>query len=976
MSSRTPQSRKHGRAPIAEMGPLSEPNKRQATESSAVQRQPDEFRWVSCQNKTVGERLQTKQKAVNMAHRFSEETSRILERAMHKMPAESDDGDAEEVMGQKVLQRWLEDFNKIRMAREGFEVLVGVEGPLGAGKSSFLAALLRMEDLLPPGQHQAGTTVLTKISWNWDDRPENAFWARIVFRKKRLVQKEVEQILHDLSLQPQGADAGPGLSRITAVWGIEQAELTDMLKHSPAKQAAELVLQRNPEALGLLKRQTLSFSAQSALPLSNLVRSYLQPTPGLPGPQLPFPAWPLVDHVQFFVKADILKTGITLVDLPGYGDATVSRSEVAKTFSQTLDVRVVVTPTARAADEEKAVNLMRNGFDEAYMIASGKFDREAPGFGVILSKIDALDVDQFLKNELSGNIEIQKRRTELQSVQQQLRTGNHELQTMKRRVDKKRKKEVEIAKTYRDAIRTHIAQLKVNSNANDEQLQTLERKQQQCAQEYEEALQKVQTHEAGLVKLKAHASRIHDSIHYGAIWMRYQLARSAIQERLADILRKYDTGRGLNQITGRLRAPTTLLPSLLPVSTQAFSKFKQGCTPMPGFPTAESTGVPSAERWIYDATLKKRERHLDYLLAGLQGLLDTMRTYSQGTEGVYTMSRTTVETSLEPIHQGGIAELDAQLMNSAKQVLALNPLEYWTKASENFASKAPEIAARWGYRAEGNKRLAFNTFNAILRNNGIWRSTVKSPQDFNWIELLVDPIMGPLAVDWDLKMNQQLLAAKAPMVQAFSASWAQYLDRLEGSMVEQLEPLAPAFNRLRPSLDALLRKTEARIGNALENLSLASSVIFRSVTRHLRATLMPLFKEALELVGDGAYEKKRELLIRRMEQDARSFCDKALHLLALDLKAKTELLLDELQEIAKEAVGDVMHQISDLINNTIEIHPMSSPIQQQKVRLQKSILPVLEQWESAWRLGEQHILNRGVRIPEAVPAIASNGAGA
>ncbi|KAJ3520832.1 hypothetical protein NM208_g13556 [Fusarium decemcellulare] len=935
MSLSTPQSRKRGRAPTAEMGPLPEPSKRRETESSA-----------------------TKEAAVTSADPFSEEIRRILERAMHEMPAESDDGDAEAVMGQKVLQRWLEDLNKIRMARQIFEVLVGVEGPLGAGKSSFIAALLGMEDLLPPGQHRAGTTVLTKISYNWDRRPENAFLARIVFRKKRKVQQEVEQILHDLSLQPQGADAGPGLARITAVWGLGQAELTDMLKHSPPKQAAELVLQRNPKALELLQRQTLFFRAQSALQLSNIVRSCLQPTPGMTGPQLPFPAWPLIDHVQLYVKADILKTGTTLVDLPGYGDATVSRSEVAKTFSQKLDVRMVVTPTARAADEEKAVDLMRDGFDEAYMIASGKFDREAPRFGVILSMIDALDVDQFLKNELSGNVEIQKQRRELQNVQQQLRTGNHELQTMKRRVDKQRRKEVEIAKTYQDAMRTHIAQLKVNSNANDEQLQTLEKKQQQCTQEYEEALQKVQTHEAGLAKLGAHASRIHDWIHQGAIQIRYELTRSAIQERLADILRKYSTRRKLNQVTGRPWAPTALLPPLLPVSTQAFSKFKQGRTPMPGFPTAESTGVPAAERWIYEATLKKRERHLDDLLAGLQGLMNTM----------------------QPIHQDGLAELDAQLMRSAEQVLALNPLEYWTEASENFASKAPEIATRWAYKAEGDKKLAFSTFNAILRNNGKWRSTVKPPQDFDWIVLLAGPIMGPIAEDWDLKMNQQLLAAKAPLVQAFSASWAQYLDRLEGSVVQQLEPLAPTFNRLRPSLDALLRKAEARISNALENLSSAGSAIFLSVTRYLRATLRPVFKGALELVGNGAYEKKRKLLITTMEQHAGRFCDEALHSLALDLKAKKEQLLDELGEIAKEAVWEVRHQISDLINNTIENNPMACSIQQQKVELRKSILPVLEQWERAWQLntryGEQHILNRGVRIPEVASVTTSNGAGA
>jgi gas vesicle protein len=105
--------------------------------------------------------------------------------------------------------------------------------------------------------------------------------------------------------------------------------------------------------------------------------------------------WPLIDHVNIYVKADILKGGLVLVDLPGLSDIVESRAAVARKYYQNLAVTAIVTPWVRAADERTAVSLMTEN-QELSMRMDGKFDGRS--FGVVLSKADDIDPVIIAKN--------------------------------------------------------------------------------------------------------------------------------------------------------------------------------------------------------------------------------------------------------------------------------------------------------------------------------------------------------------------------------------------------------------------------------------------------------------------------------------------------------------------------------------------------------------------------------------------------
>lgn len=309
---------------------------------------------------------------------------------------------------------------------------MGVEGPTGAGKSSFLGSLLKIPELFPSGQESAATAVIGKVSWNWDDTPGREFIARVSFREKSEIENDLESLLRELNHlaslmagklddEDDGTEQADNkaisrnmidhhLPKVKAVWGLDESTLTAKASKCPKvlaySQMVQKILRTNHEAHQFLVQGSTIFSASSAEALSDLIKPFLDSSSETHGGRKQFAAWPLVKGVHIYAKSDILKSGITLVDLPGCGDAVESRSEVAERFAHRLDVRMVVSPIIRATDEKQGQALMRNGFDEAQMRIRGRLDGH--GFCVVISKMDDMKVDSYIAGcpDLSGNKEV------------------------------------------------------------------------------------------------------------------------------------------------------------------------------------------------------------------------------------------------------------------------------------------------------------------------------------------------------------------------------------------------------------------------------------------------------------------------------------------------------------------------------------------------------------------------------------------
>jgi len=129
---------------------------------------------------------------------------------------------------------------------------------------------------------------------------------------------------------------------LSAVFDIDEAALKTETTKSP--------LSKHPDVQKLLgKTKTVMGHQNDAESFSESLRPYMDSMPAVHGDSgIEFAAWPLIKVVHIFIKSDVLKNGIALVDLPGLADSVESRGRVVKEYFAKLSVTAIVAPIARA----------------------------------------------------------------------------------------------------------------------------------------------------------------------------------------------------------------------------------------------------------------------------------------------------------------------------------------------------------------------------------------------------------------------------------------------------------------------------------------------------------------------------------------------------------------------------------------------------------------------------------------------------
>lgn len=327
---------------------------------------------------------------------------------------------------------WVAQIDKAITQFQGQRSLVGIVGGTGAGKTSFINALLDEETLLPTNCMRACTATITEIAYNTGP---SKYRAVIEFLSRDDWEDELIkgfQVLFDANGKlvkdstNEDSEAGVFYSKIRAIYteltrdALERSSINGLLNHL---------------GVSVLGR-TEDFSSDDAPQFAHRLQTIVDSKDKhAKGPRKEVAYWPIIKRVRLYVRAKALSTGVTLVDLPGIQDSTPARAKIAETYMKTCSGLIVTAPIHRAADDRVAKNLLGPKFRRQVILDGGYSTMT-----FACTKIDEINIREMsnvaeLRPELKRmNAYIDEKRQEQASTEQQLAQKQPELAQAEKRL--------------------------------------------------------------------------------------------------------------------------------------------------------------------------------------------------------------------------------------------------------------------------------------------------------------------------------------------------------------------------------------------------------------------------------------------------------------------------------------------------------------------------------------------------------------
>ncbi|CAK7207201.1 hypothetical protein SEUCBS139899_010009 [Sporothrix eucalyptigena] len=142
--------------------------------------------WHDASTMPEEQAIRVLEEAVDSALQFGHEVLKIFT------------GSSTEIDNRINVQQWTDEFKSICEAQDGFEVLVGVSGATGTGKTTIINALLDINELLPSGSDSAATATVCKVHKARDSRVAPAFKAVVSFKTEKDIRAWLDPILEDV----------------------------------------------------------------------------------------------------------------------------------------------------------------------------------------------------------------------------------------------------------------------------------------------------------------------------------------------------------------------------------------------------------------------------------------------------------------------------------------------------------------------------------------------------------------------------------------------------------------------------------------------------------------------------------------------------------------------------------------------------------------------------------------------------------
>ncbi|KAM7218078.1 hypothetical protein V8F06_006484 [Rhypophila decipiens] len=880
---------------------------------------PDESVWLSSELVDKHTIISVKQQALDAALDFTENIAQEI--AEHGALASNE------------ISQLLEEAAKLRQTARNFKVLVGVRGATGAGKSSLFNSLLGMP-ILPVSSTQASTATVCHISWNHDDDPQRAFRAQVFFTGARL--EELDTLIKE------------GLAKWGKVWKLDE-------KTNGYGSTAKAIISRNGDIAKLLDT-TMEISASGAKQFAQKIKPYVD-TSQTPDHTI---VWPLVKEVRVFVKSDILRYNIDLVDLPGCSDRVSSRSKIAENYARNLDFSIIVLPAERAVDENVGVGLMTE-YQKMEMKLAGNLHKNI--FCVVVSKIDGLGDDYRKSPEVLEDEKIREYEISLTELKAQLKNIKHGLEMWKKQkglLDTKLIEEREIqAKIREEEKKTKSAMKKSIIEALEQELAGLRRQYKKDFRIRNEVQRTIDSLKDKKPRIQEEQARIIGEIRRRCVWIRNEYIKKKIQ---ADLSWRRDTLKSNSNKISHYNGEVDILP----INAREYQYRLAGKEVQDqAFPSKLHTGIPRVRQWIEECAYEQREKHIDSLLASFQRIQHDMNQWcDEGSSGGTTeFARPQVLGILKSTTNDYLKKTSEILMVLIFDIKNLLPVANRKKGLNLCASVGGSEAEKWVKKYPDNQErshenMAWNTYLAIMMRHGVFTSSAKVTYD--WPATLTVAFLNMISKEWMGVFDHKIPALAEECCGKIELIWTEFLLDLQEHIISTSPSLQGPFAETVKELAGIAREFWVELDNAITAACKSAQRVHGVCDISIREDLNAIFDEAImQKVGTNIFGTWQRVVTAGVRDKCLTMFEGAYDKMENARVEGTKTLWASFEEISTSKFRAAMNKVVILLNKLDATSTSYPTTLAERTELQAKVRASLLLWENRWRkLGH---------ITEAIP---------
>ncbi|XP_039177255.1 nuclear GTPase SLIP-GC isoform X3 [Crotalus tigris] len=783
------------------------------------------------------------------------------------------------------VEKWRDQIAVLQKATKMPQTHIAVVGNTGAGKSCLLNALLDEEAMLPTSAMRACTAVVVEISRAAEGSP---YEADVEFLSWEEWNKELEALLEDMKdkagilkkrCPDRKTEAGAAYSRVKAVYGR-----VDELEKLEDRQGVT-------QHLGTVKRICAETAADFHMKIEKFIDSRTDNLREMKGGEF----WPIVKCVRIRVaKAEVLRTGAVLVDLPGIRDSNAARDTVAREYLKDCNAVWVTASITRAVDDKTARELLSANF-RRQLFMDGLYGSLA----FICTKTDSFSITDIVR-DLS-----------LQDKICPLEEGLQELE--------KQKTQAEIEKKH---LYTQLQQQeparKGSAAADSVWLQRhdiLEKEFQICSLQREK--------DAKLRAISLICVQARNEFSKQRILMDFSAGLQEVSRRAEgedDGEEEVEEGDSTGGQPGKLEVFT--------VSSTEYLKLggKLLCNGQPQvFHDVKDTEIPALKKFAMDTALKHSMVATEKVIRDVARVLSQMVNYlnSQRTEADAHQAQVqeTLQQALQdlPALLHGVLGASSQDLRQAFEALILGSLQ---NGAERAKQHSEAIVRGWGSPVCGYPHV---TYRAICNHRGVYTSPKYQSVDFN--RELSGPILQVISVAWNEVFNSRLVSSIEGFTRALLAQLKSFFKGLKKKLLWH----GPVSEALHAICAQQMEATQARLLNftldQMSSVTRKQRTISRLLIPTIQAGMEPAYAACSRLSGPGYFRRMKEEMETFIHRQKDALFDSAVEKLWQQLELLQLSIRCSLKTVAQELATSIRMQFE----------PLLRPVQKNK-----EILPELQ----------------------------------